>query len=76
MMPENRPFKRTCRAFVNGSYEEGGHWHYVYEAGFALSPEHYIRAFNIIQKDLLLLFDFVEPSDTKSIAIHIVRMSY
>jgi hypothetical protein len=31
---------------------------------FATEPEHYVRAFAIIQKDMLEVFDFVEPADT------------
>ena len=31
---------------------------------FAESPEHYVRAFLLLQKDLHDLFDYVEPADT------------
>jgi hypothetical protein len=37
---------------------------YVMHPKYATAPEQYIRAFSIIQKDLLELFDYVEPSDT------------
>ncbi|HDR9011482.1 TPA: hypothetical protein QDB08_004490 [Burkholderia vietnamiensis] len=30
---------------------------------YAKSPEHYVRAFLVLQKDLQALFDYVEPSD-------------
>jgi hypothetical protein len=36
---------------------------YVMHPKYAIAPEQYIRAFQILQKDLLDLFDFVEPSD-------------
>lgn len=51
------------RQFSDGSYAEGGRSRYVRHPKFARDPEHYVRAFGIIQKDLLELFDFIEPSD-------------
>ena len=62
-MTVRKPFPRTCRQFVNGSYSEGGKWRYITDTRFASSPQQYIRAFLLIQKDLLNLFDYVEPSD-------------
>lgn len=73
-MPIQRPFKRTVRQFTNGSYSEGGRWAYITHKNYAKVPEHYIRAFLLLQKDLLLLFDYVEPADinlkTYSYRIH------
>lgn len=63
-MAQNKPFKRTCRQFTGGSYTEGGRWRYVLHQEFAKDPEHYVRAFTIIQKDLIDLFDYIEPADT------------
>jgi hypothetical protein len=37
---------------------------YIRHSKFAIEPEHYIRAFGVIQKDLLEIFDFIEPADT------------
>ena len=62
-MPIIKPFRRTCRQFVDGSYSEGGRSGYVAHPKFAKAPQQYIRAFDVIQKDLLELFDYVEPSD-------------
>jgi len=31
---------------------------------FAQDPEHYVRAFKLIQKDLFEVFEYVEPADT------------
>lgn len=61
-MPVNRPYRRTCRQFVDGHYTAGGRWEYMVHPKFAQSPEHYVRAFLIILKDLQELFDFVEPA--------------
>lgn len=62
-MPVNRPYRRTCRQFVDGHYTEGGRWQYMTHAKYAQSPEHYVRAFLILLKDLRELFDYVEPAD-------------
>lgn len=63
-MPVNRPYHRTCRQFIDGHYAEGGRWKYIRHPDYAESPEHYIRAFLLIQKDLQSLFDYIEPADT------------
>jgi hypothetical protein len=63
-MPANRPLRRTCRQFVDGKYAEGGRSRYIVHPRFAESPEHYVRAFLLLQKDLQELFDYVEPADT------------
>lgn len=60
-MPVAKSFKRTCRQLADGSYENNSE--YVRHPQFASAPQQYIRAFGIVQKDLLELFDYVEPSD-------------
>lgn len=62
-MPVNRPYRRTCRQFTDGSYTEGGRWEYMLHPKYAQSPEHYVRAFLLLLKDLQDLFDYVEPAD-------------
>jgi hypothetical protein len=62
-MSVTKPFKRTCRQLVDGTYQSSGNGRYVRHPLFASDPVHYIRAFEILQKDVLELFDFVEPSD-------------
>jgi len=62
-MSVNRPYRRTIRQFTDDEYAEGGRWKYIQHSKFAESPEHYIRAFLLIQKDLQQIFDFVEPAD-------------
>jgi hypothetical protein len=59
-MAINRPYRRTYRPMVNG----GGGGDYFFHSRYSVSPEHYIRAFLLIQKDLLQIFDFIEPTDT------------
>jgi hypothetical protein len=58
-MSVNRPYRRTCRQFADGHY----YGKYMVHPKFAESPEHYVRAFLIILKDLQELFDYVEPAD-------------
>lgn len=72
-MSVDRPYRRTCRQFVDGHYTEGGRSQYIIHPRFAQSPEHYVRAFSIILKDLQELFDFVEPAD-KNISCYSYRI--
>lgn len=65
-MGVDRPYRRTVRQFVEGEYNgngRGGSWKYIKHPQYAESPEHYIRAFLLIQKDMQEIFDFVEPAD-------------
>ena len=62
-MPVDRPYRRTCRQFVDGHYTRGGRGQYIVHPRFAQSPEHYVRAFLILLKDVQELFDYVEPAD-------------
>ncbi len=62
-MAVNKPFRRICRQFTDGSYFEGGNWQYLLHKKFAKDPRHYIRAFQILEQDLDELFNYVEPAD-------------
>lgn len=50
------------------------HWGYIHHPKYASAPGQYIRAFDFILKDLVSLFDYVEPADknldTYSFRIH------
>jgi hypothetical protein len=59
-----RPLRRTCRPFVNGSYTSDGHWRYLIHPRFANDPQHYVRGFLLLQRDLISLFDYIEPADS------------
>lgn len=73
-MAVNKPFTRNARIFVDNSFTEGGRARHIKHKKYALSPEHYIRAYNLLQKDLLELFDYIEPAaknlNTYSFSIH------
>lgn len=57
------PYRRTYRQFLDGQYTEGGRSRYVLHPKFAESPQHYVRGFLLLLKDLQELFDYVEPAD-------------
>lgn len=63
-MPVIKPYKRTCRQFVDGRYTEGGRSGYIKHELYAKSPSHFVRAFFVLQSDFDKLCQFVEPSDT------------
>lgn len=70
----DKPFHRNYRpvkAGINSGYSE---WAYIKEKEYAQKPEYYTRAFFLIQKDILDLFQFIEPADknlgTFSFKIH------
>ena len=63
-----RPVKKSI---PNSGYSE---WAYIIDKEYSQNPEHYIRAFSIIQNDIFRLFEYIEPSDdnlkTHSFRIH------
>lgn len=61
-----KPFRRTCRQFSNGSYGDGGQWRYLLHKKYAKDPQHYVRAFLLLQADLLELFTYIEPAETNA----------
>ena len=62
-MPVPKPYRRTCRPFKDGQYPVRPKVSYIAHSEFAKAPKQYIHAFELIQKDLLELFDYVEPAD-------------
>ncbi|MBP4143215.1 hypothetical protein J3S90_15525 [Flavobacterium sp. P4023] len=66
-MSFNKPFHRNYRPVKENGPQAGySDWAYIIEKDYSKSPEHYTRAFLIIQEDILKLFQFVEPSDVNS----------
>jgi hypothetical protein len=57
------PYHRICRQFTDGNYAEGGRSEYIEHPKYAMSPEHYVRAFVLLLKDLQDVLDYVEPAD-------------
>ena len=44
----------------NSGYSQ---WAYIIDRDYAIAPEHYVRAFLLMQNDLVRLFEFIEPAD-------------
>lgn len=62
-MPINKPYYRTYRQLLDGSYADSGNGRYVSDKKYAVAPTNYVRAFELIQKDFVSLLDYVEPCD-------------
>lgn len=58
-----KPFHRNYREIVAGPNSGYSSWGYIIDQEYAESPEHYVRAFLLLQKDIQTLFEYVEPSD-------------
>ena len=67
------PYKRTARMFTDNTYADSGKWMYILHEQYADSPSNFVRAFLLIQKDILELFDYIEPSDA-NLATHSHRI--
>lgn len=65
-MSFTKPFHRNYRAVIDGPNAGYSDWAYIVDPNYCQYPEHYTRAFNIIQDDLLKLFQAIEPSDINS----------
>ena len=69
-----KPFKRNARPFTDGHYMNDGKGQYLRKVAFAEDGRRYIRAALLLQRDLLTVFEFVEPDQKNfncfSIRIH------
>jgi hypothetical protein len=63
-----RPFLRTARPFVGGDYFRGSSANssYISHPQYAHEPVRFVRAFLLLQSDLLRLFEYNEPADQNS----------
>jgi len=62
-LTHTKPFHRNYRGFAlcpNSGYSQ---WAYIIDRDYAIAPEHYVRAFLLMQNDLVRLFEFIEPAD-------------
>ena len=73
-----KPFHRNYRPVKEGPNSGYSDRAYIIDKDYAKNPEHYTRAFLIIQKDVLELFQYIEPADqnhsTYSFRIHELLM--
>ena len=58
-MSVNKPYRRTHRPFIDGKFGNS----YLMHRKYAKEPHHYLKAFLLLQNDLLDLFNYVEPAD-------------
>ncbi len=74
----DKPFHRNYRPIKEGKNSGYSDRAYIIDKGYAKNPEHYTRAFLIIQEDILKLFQYIEPADqnhfTYSFRIHELLM--
>ena len=49
---------------MDDEYSEGGRARYITHPKYSNNPSNYIRAYMLLQKDMLELFNYIEPSDT------------
>jgi hypothetical protein len=61
-MAINKPYYLTVRQFNDGEYSEGGRSRYIEHPKYSHKPSRFIRGFELLQEDLLTLFEYVEPS--------------
>ncbi|WP_321495823.1 hypothetical protein [uncultured Desulfobacter sp.] len=77
-MAVHKPYHRNYRGFVEGPNSGYSQWAYIVDREYSQFPEHYTRAFGLIQTDLIKLFEYIEPSDrnldTYSYRIHELLM--
>ncbi len=58
-----KPYHRNYRGIKPGHNSGYSGWAYINDRRYARNPEHYVRAFTLIQDDLKNIFEYVEPSD-------------
>jgi hypothetical protein len=63
----DKPFHRNSRPVKKGHNSGYSDWAYIVDHHYSDHPEHYTRAFAIQQKDIIGLFEYIEPSDINSV---------
>ncbi len=58
----DKPYYLTVRQFADGGYTEGGRSRYIEHPRYSNAPSRFVRGFELLQKDLLTLFEYIEPS--------------
>jgi hypothetical protein len=62
-MSIGKPFHRNYRDIKPSRQSGYSGWAYIEDREYAKNPEHYVRAFTLIQSDLRSIFEYIEPSD-------------
>lgn len=58
------PYHRIYREFIERTNSGYSSANFMIDRKYAISPENYMRSFLLIQKDILNLFEYIEPCDT------------
>jgi hypothetical protein len=66
LMAVTQPYRKNRRPFTGDSFPGQNNLHggYIHHPKYAEFPDHYFRGFDLIMRDLISLFDYIEPSDT------------
>lgn len=59
----DRPFRRTVRQLSDGSYAHSGNGDYITHPAYSKDADKYVRAYLLIQADMLRVFDYVAAAD-------------
>jgi hypothetical protein len=64
-MTLSKPFRRIIRPFTDGDYIHGDDDEQIYilSNDYASDRSMFIRAYNLIERDVLRLFEYIEPCD-------------
>lgn len=77
-MGVSRPFRRTVRQLLDGSYADSGNGRYVRHDRYADESRHFMRAFVALDSDVKSLLEFIEPAEvnlsTYSLKLHGLMM--
>ena len=65
-MSIKKPYHRCVREHKKTNYSNSSSWVYIIDHDYADNPVHYLRAYRIIQRDVISLFEFIEPADINS----------
>lgn len=63
-MSIGRPYRQTVRQLRDGTYAGSGNGRYVRHPRYADAPRAFVRAYQMLEKDLHHLFEYIEPADS------------
>lgn len=58
----DKPYHRNYRDIKKASNSGYSGWAYIIDREYAINPGHFVRAYQLIQRDLQQLFEYIEPS--------------
>lgn len=58
-----QPYFRLCRPFANNSYFKSIDHNYLLDSKYASDRVDFVRAYHLLERELINIFNFVEPDD-------------